>query len=189
MQIKGIRLYVVLAAVMLMLGLLVGAQYFYQRYSVEQPLFKLYSQTKLVDNIKNIKLEDQGSVISVTLALNKTENLRQAYQDLYRSTGQVLGSNQFQMQIKDTRTRELENVYYQSQFVIYEALVKGSYPEMAQAIERNARSAGAQARVYMDEKNIYVALYKGKNYLYEVLSRSSVSADKNNGTQIGSEQQ
>lgn len=188
MQIKGIRLYVVLIAVMLMLGLLVGAQYIYQRYNVEQPLFKLYSETKLVDNIKKIKLEEQGDMVSVTLGLNRTDNLRRAYQDLYRSTGQVLGSDRFRIQIKDTRTRELENVYYQSQFVIYEALVKGSYPEMALTIERNARSAGSEARVYMDEKNIYVALYKGKNYLYEVISRDSLPADKKDGLQIGSEQ-
>ncbi|MFZ5640248.1 MAG: hypothetical protein ACOY4Q_06130 [Bacillota bacterium] len=188
MQIKGIRIYIVLVVVMLMLGLLIGAQYFYQRYSVEQPLFKLYSETKLVDNIKKIKLEKQGDTVSVTLALNRTDNLRQAYQDLYRSTGQVLGSDRFRMQLKDTRNRELENVYYQSQFVIYEALVKGSFPQMAATIEKNARSAGAEARVFIDEKNIYVALYKGENYLYEVVPRKNVPADNRDVVQMGSEQ-
>jgi len=188
MQIKGIRIYVVLVVVILMLGILIGAQYLYQRYNVEQPLFKLYSETKLVDNIKNIKLEDQGDTVSVTLALNRTENLRRAYQDLYRSTGQVLGSDRFRMQIKDTRNRELDDIYNRSQFVIYEALVKGSYPQMAAVIEKNAREAGAQARVFMDEKNIYVAVYKGKNYLYEVVPRKTVAAENRDGVQMGSEQ-
>lgn len=188
MQIKGIRIYVVLVVVMLMMGLLMGAQYFYQRYNVEQPLFKLYSETKLVDNINNIKLEEQGGTVAVTLSLNRTDNLRRAYRELNRYTGQILGSEGFKIQIKDTRSRELEDIYYRSQFVIYEALAKGSFTEMAAAIEKNARSAGAEARVYMDEKNIYVALYKGKNYLYEVVPRDAALADKKDGLQMGSEQ-
>lgn len=188
MQIKGIRIYVVLVVVILMLSILIGAQYMYQRYSVEQPLFKLYAKTKLVDNITKIKLEEQGDTVSVTLVLNKTDNLRQAYQDLYRSTGQVLGRDRFQMRLKDTRTRELENVFYRSQFVIYEALVKGSFPQMAGAIEANARVAGAEARIFMDERNIYVAMYKDKNYLYEVIPRKTVIADNRESGQVGSEQ-
>lgn len=188
MQIKGIRIYVVLVVVLLMMSLLVGAQYLYQRYNVEQPLFKLYSDTKLVDNIRNIKLEEQGGTVAVTLSLNRTDNLRRAYRELYDYTGQVLGSDRFIMQLKDNRTRELDDIYSQSQFVIYEALTKGNFPAMADAIEQNASYSGVQARVYMDEKNIYVALYKGENYLYEVVPRNAVPTDKKDGLQMGSEQ-
>lgn len=191
MQIKGVRIYVVLVVILVIMGILFGAQYFYQRYNVEEPLFKLYSQTKLVDNIKNMKLEQQGDTVSVVLALNRTDNLRRAYQELYRSTGQVLGSQQFQMQIKDTRNKELENIYERSQFVIYEALIKGDFPQMAAAIERNAGNSGATARVFMDDQNVYVALYKNQNYLYEVVSRKAVNStdiNRNNQQQMGSEQ-
>ncbi len=168
MQIKGFKVYVVIAAIMVTLAVLLTVQFVYQKYNVEQPLFKLYSQTKLV---QGVKLEHKENMVRVILDVKKTENLRQTYQDLVGYTEQVMGTDKFTVELKDNRTEELADAYYQSQFVIYEALANGDFTKMAEVIRQNADRVGAEARVFIDNDNIYVEFLKGQNYLYEIIPR------------------
>lgn len=169
MQIKGIRVYVVIAAVFVTLAVLLTVQFLYQKYDVEQPLFKLYSETKLVNKVPVI--EQKGASVNVVLDVKKTDNLKQAYQDLNSYTEQILGGTKFTMELKDNRNKTLEDAYYQSQFVIYEALAKGDFTKMADVVQQNAVKVGATSKVYIDNDNVYVEILKGDNYLYEIIPR------------------
>ncbi|MHB9094765.1 MAG: hypothetical protein ACYC21_08830 [Eubacteriales bacterium] len=186
MQIKGIRINVVIAAIVITLAVLLTIQFLYQKYDVEQPLFKLYSQTKLVE--KAPKIEQKGNRVNVILDVKKTENLRLAYQDLENYTEQVMGSTKFSIQLKDNRTNTLENAYYQSQFVIYEALAKGNFTDMAKVIQQNAAKIDAKSRVFIDNDNIYVEILKGDNYLYEIIPRKPDTTLQGSSAGMGSEQ-
>lgn len=184
MQIKGFRIYIVAAAVVVTLGILLTTQYVHQKYNVEQPLFKLYSQTKLVNDVK---LEDKGSQVKVVLDVKKTDNLMKVYQDLNTFTTQVLGEQPFTIELKDNRSKSLEQAYYKSQFIIYEAIAKGDFTKMADVIEENAHNIGAQSMVFIDENTIYVEFVKGSNYLYEIVPRPKVQGNIAADT-IGSDQ-
>lgn len=171
MQIKGFRVYVILAAIVITLAVLLTIQYVYQKYDVEQPLFKLYSQTKLVEKVP--VLEQKGNMVKVILDVKKTDNLRQAYLDLNSYTEQVMGNSEFLIVLKDKRTKELEKAYYQSQFIIYEALSKGDFSRMDQVIRQNAANVGAEALIFIDSENVYVEFLKGDDYLYEIVPRKA----------------
>lgn len=188
MQIKGIRVYVVAAAVVVTLAVLLAIQFLYQKYDVEQPLFKLYSETKLVNKVPVI--EQKGTAVNVILNVKKTDNLRQVYQDLNSYTEQIMAGTKFTIELKDNRNKSLEEVYYQSQFVIYEALAKGDFTKMADVLQQNAVKAGATAKVFIDNDNVYVEILKGKNYLYEIIPRKGVPKDLrgSSANQMGSVQ-
>lgn len=186
MQIKGIKVYVVIAAVFVTLAVLLTVQFLYQKYDVEQPLFKLYSETKLVNKVP--VMEQKGTSVNVVLHMKKTENLRLAYQELNGYTQQIMGSKNFTMELKDNRNKALEDVYYQSQFVIYEALAKGDFTKMADVIQQNAVEVGATSKVYIDNDNVYVEILKGNSYLYEIVPRLQDRARGNSdnyASQIG----
>ncbi len=184
MQIKGLRIYVIVTAIVVTLAVLLTIQFVYQRYNVEQPLFKLYSQTKLV---KDARIEQNGTSVKVILDVKKTDNLQKAYRELLSYTGKVMGNTKFSIELKDSRSKDLDDAFYQSQFVIYEAMAKGDFTKMSDVIQQNAEKAGATARVFIDNENIYVEFIKGKNYLYEVIPRKpEVNAEIADGT--GSEQ-
>lgn len=183
MQIKGFRVYVIVAAIIVTLAVLLTIQYVYQKYDVEQPLFKLYSQTKLVE--KEPVLEQKGNMVKVILDVKKTDNLRQAYLDLNSYTEQVMGTTEFSIVLKDNRTKELEKAYYQSQFIIYEALSKGEFSTMARVIQQNASHVGAEALIFIDNENVYVEFIKGDNYLYEIVPRKG-EARNSGADQMGS---
>lgn len=187
MQIKGVKVYVVIAAVFVTLAVLLTVQFLYQKYDVEQPLFKLYSETELVNKVPVI--EQKGTSVNVVLHLKKTENLKQVYHDLSSYTEQIMGNKKFTMELKDNRNKALEEVYYQSQFMIYEALAKGDFTKMADVVQDNAGGIGATSKVYIDNDNIYVEILKGDNYLYEIIPRNEEHARGTQGSsanQMGS---
>ena len=184
MQIKGIKIYAVIAAILITLAVLLTIQFVYQKYNVEQPLFKLYSQTKLV---QGVKLEQKDNAVKVILDVKKTENLQQAYQELTDYTGQIMGATKFTVELKDKRTKALEEAYYQSQFVIYEALAKGNFTKMADVIKQNAGKVGAEGLVFIDNNNIYVEFIKDNNYLYKIIPRTQ-GIQGNMADRTGSEQ-
>lgn len=173
LQFKGMRIYIVIAAVVVTLAILLTLQYVHQKYNVEQPLFKLYSETKLV---KDVKLEEKGSTVKVILDVNKTDNLRKAYQDLNTYTQEIMGNTEFTIELKDKRSKDLEKAYYNSQFIIYEAIAKGDFTRMADIIRKNAKAVNAESMVFIDENNIYVEFIKGGNYLYEIVPRQQKAA-------------
>lgn len=185
MQIKGLRIYIVIAAVAVTLGILLTIQFFHQKYKVEQPLFKLYSQTKLVNDVK---LEEKGNAVTVVLDVKETDNLRKAYHDLNNYTREIMGDTDYTIELKDKRSKTLEKAYYESQFIIYEAIAKGDFTRMAEVIQKNADKVGAQAMIFIDEKNIYVEFLKDGSYLYEIIPRQQKSQAGLAGT-IGSDQQ
>ena len=183
MQIKGIRIYVVIATVITTLAVLLAIQFFHQKYNVEEPLFKLYSQTKLVDKVN---LAEEGNKIKVSLHVKKTDNLREAYRELVAQTEEVVGSDQFSLELIDKRNPALESAFYESQFIIYEALAKGDFTKMAEIVRQNAAKVGAESKVFLDSDNIYVEFLKGDNYLYEIVSRNKGSNETSD--RMGSEQ-
>lgn len=185
MQIKGLRIYIVIAAVAVTLAVLLTIQFAHQKYNVEQPLFKLYSQTKLVNDVK---LEEKGNSVTVVLDVKETDNLRAAYQELNKYTREIMGNTDFTIQLKDKRSKILEQAYYESQFIIYEAIAKGEFTRMAEVIQKNADKVGARALVFIDEKNIYVEFIKDGSYLYEIIPRQQ-KPQTGLADRIGSEMQ
>ncbi|WP_418789933.1 hypothetical protein [Phosphitispora sp. TUW77] len=174
MKIKGIRVYVVVVVLAVTLGILLTIQYVYQKYNVEQPLFKIYSDTKLVDDVK---IDNEGVVPTVTLNVRKTEDLKDVYLKLNSYTEEIFGHNQFQIELKDKRTKELSEIYYNSQYVIYEAMANGDFTKMAAEVQENARNNGAKARVFIDNANIYISFIKDDKYLYEVIPRNNAALE------------
>ena len=175
MNIKGIRLPVVVLTVVMVLAVLFGIQYIYHKVNVEQPLFKLYSQTKAV---QKFEIDNKSNVTEVNIDLKKTDNLQQTYQKLYLTTVKVLGKNNFQLKIKDNRNKDLENAYYSMQFIINEALMRGNFSQMAQVINEKASETKAVSKVFIDDQNIYIQLEKENSYLYEIVPR----VNNDNGT-------
>lgn len=185
MQIKGLRIYVVITAVVVTLAILLGIQFIYQRYNVEQPLFKLYSETKLVNDAS---IDDKGERVKVVLEVKKTDNLKKAYNELLEYTKQVMEGKNFELQLKDKRTGELEKAYNNSQFIIYEAIAKGDFTKMADVIESNGDKIAAQSYVFIDETNIYVEFVKKDHYLYEIIPRQAKTQNNPGAQMMGSDQ-
>lgn len=165
------RLTVVLAAIILTLAVLGGGQFLWQRYAVDKPLANALNN---IDGIASFKVDSNNKISGAAklyISLGDVKNLQKTYQAVYEGAAAVLGDSKFSVVIKDNRTPELEQVYYNVHLFVQEGIATGKFAPMAEQIVQRAAVNGVEAQVYVDSVNVYLGLKKADAGLYEIIPR------------------
>ncbi|MEG6521738.1 hypothetical protein [Desulfotomaculum sp. 1211_IL3151] len=170
MQWHGLKVPVIFLTFVIGLALVFGGQWVYQQYNFQQPLNKLLENKELVKDF-TIKEDSSQSLIKVELSKD-AGNLMMAYQELNQLISEVMGKKEYQIEILSQSDAVLDQVFYESHHVIYQAQVIGNFPEVSQKVEVAAQKQGVEGKVFIDEINIYLQLTKPDgHYLYKIIPR------------------
>lgn len=166
LRLNGWLLPLVLLVAVAVFGVLWGGQYLYQQYywadSLKNNLYK-------VQGVKEVNLLTEKGVVEVQLEV--VDRLQPIYSQLYDQ----VAAHQMQLVIKDNSDATLEDVFRSSQYVLYQAQVKGDYQDMHQAVTSEAAQAGVeQVEIDLDAENIYLQLHYKQYYLYRVIPRQVI---------------
>lgn len=174
MQWQGLKLPVIFLAFVLGLALAFGGQWAYKQYNFNQPLNKVLAENKLV---AEFKVEEDPAYPIIKVKLSKdSKNLMEAYQELYQITKDVMGNTPYELQLMNDSDSSLEEAYYESHHVIYQAQVNGNFPEVLEVVQKNSKKQGAEGKVFVDQNNIYVQITKPDgHFLYKVIPRTITS--------------
>lgn len=159
------------ALILTVAGLYIG-QALWQNYSVDLPLDKAL---KVIDGVQQVTWDsgkNMNDTVNINILLDNTENIKDTYGELSDKIEETLKGRQYQLNISDTRSPELQQVYYDIHFYIEKSIVDGDFPLLDQKAQEKAASAGAEARVYVDRDNIYLQLTKDDFSLYSITART-----------------
>ncbi|MFZ5646295.1 MAG: hypothetical protein ACOY30_01605 [Bacillota bacterium] len=178
MQWNGIKIPVVVLALLVGMGSLWGAQWLFNRFNYERPLTRA-----LVENgdIASYKINDQGPVLEVEVKLKKVDNLQDSYNKLNGSIRDVVGRRSVKITVKDDRDAALEGIYYQTRLAAYEALERGNFLEMESFIAQRATREGAEAKLFLDHDRMFIQINHNDKYLYEIIPRDQQPGSLLNG--------
>lgn len=168
MQWKGLKIHLIIFSLLAGIALIFGAQYFYQKYSTQGPLNAVLSSSQ---SVESYQLSSENSQLRVSIKIRYDANLMQAYKEVQKDLARVMGRKSYNMVLYDSRDEVLEQVWYQSQYAIYQAQSQGSLQEMADVVNREAQARGAEAKIYIDQENIYLRLQHQGHTLDEVIPR------------------
>jgi len=181
MQIKGLRVQVILIAFVLTVIVILSGQHFFQKLTVEQPLLK---SLKATANVQDVTLERQKEQLVVTVTLNGTAQLGQTYGQIDTRIREKLGEKPYRIKINDQRTAQLEQTYYQISPYVQEAISRGNFWSMFAKVEAELTRLGiARHALTVDSENVYVFLGDDKGYLYEVIPRTLVAKNGQDAAQ------
>lgn len=169
MNLQGIKWPLVALMTIVTFGFLLGGFQLFKEQSIDRPLVKLFAE---VAAVQDVKMEEGHEATTIRVKLGPVDDLRKTYQDLQRRAGQIDGLGPHRIQVEDVRTPELQQAFDRLHFAIQEANATGAFTKMARDIDEMAPSLGLDKhRIFVDEQRIYVALYRGGAYLYEVVPR------------------
>lgn len=173
MQWHGLKLSIVCLAFVGGLALAFGGQIVYKEFIFQQPLNKVLADNKMVEEYV-IENNANQSVIKIKLS-NEASNLMTAYQEINGLTSKVMGTTPYVLEIVSKPDKVLDNAFYDSHHVIYQAQVSGNFPEVAKKVEEASIKYGVDGKVYIDQDNIYIQL-KNTNghYLNKVVPRQNI---------------
>lgn len=175
-MLKGIKWQIVLVTFAIVFGILLGGLQLYQNKLLPDKISKDISGVKYV---KSVTIQSAAQGYTANIKLDRVDDLMNTYKDIEKETAKY--PVKIDIRIVDNPNDRLNNIYYNGQFAIYEAIQKGDYIKMNEVIKNNAQKAGALSSIYIDRENIYVDLRDGSNYLYRIIPREPVKGDNQNG--------
>jgi hypothetical protein len=173
MKIKYIKFLKGSIALIITVACLFIVQAVWQSYAVDLPLDKALND---IDGVLSATLDDSHKIndsTTIYVELDNTANLQKTYKEISTKIEQTLKGSEYILEIKDNRSPELEQTYYDIHYYIQKAIVDGDFPLLEAKVREKADLVGAAAKVYVDEQNIYLQLVKNDIFLYSVVTRQS----------------
>lgn len=161
---QGWRLHYIILACFLSLTLLGGGHLLYKKLVWEKSLEKRLQSIPQVEGV-TLKRDEER----IEVELGPTPDLKQTYLQVEEALRDFYRGSPPELVIRDQRSPVLVEVWEETQFAVYEAAVRGTFTAMAQEMEKKSQMYGVEARLAMDGKRIYVALYKDAHFLYEII--------------------
>ncbi len=155
-------------------------QTLWQNYAVAMPLDKALSGVEGVEKVTWNNGKKVNSIVEIDVTLGDTANIKNTYDEMTEKIKKTLKEKEYRLAIKDNRTPELEQVYYDINNHIQKAVMDGDFPLLNDKVEDKAKNVGASARIFVDEYNIYLQLSKSGNTLYSITARNTAKIGGDN---------
>ncbi|MGB9660544.1 MAG: hypothetical protein ACPL5F_00815 [Moorellaceae bacterium] len=178
---QGWRLHLVLVACLLSAGVLLGGQHVYREFFVQRPLMETLRAEK---GVQGVRLERTGNTEKVMVELEPVDSLKQTYLRLEQLLHRFYPDGKVELIVVDHRSPALEQVWGRCQFAVYEAAVRGNFTTMAEEVEKETQEQGVKLKLDVDRGHIYVALFQGSSYLYEIVPRETPGRGEDGGGEI-----
>jgi hypothetical protein len=146
--------------------LLFALYYGYEKVLVDNPLVE---RIQANENVEQVELNAKDKTIKVLL--KDKSNLPVIYHHLINE----LGVSGYQLLLEDNPSEELLTFYHRAQFIIQEAMHKGTYREMLVQLEELAQKEQIMASFYIDDRYIYLDLELDNSNLLSILPRKPFS--------------
>jgi hypothetical protein len=167
-----------IALIITVAGLYIG-QVLWQNYAIDLPLDKALQDISGVENAAWDNDNNINSSIRIYVTLNNTADFHRTYEEINKKIEQTLKGKEYTLEIKDNRSPELEQTYYDIHYYIQKSIIDGDFPLLEAKVREKAEATSAAAKVYVDENNIYLQLTKNSSSLYTVIPRQSGSIGGN----------
>lgn len=155
-------------------AVLVAGQLLWQKYAVARPLG---SGLQGIAGVAAASWdESKNGDITINVTLGGVDNLARTYGEIGETAKTILGKRPARTNLADSRTPELETLYHSVHLHLQEAIVTGNFSAMADRVDAKARAAGAEAKVFVDARNVYLQLHKAGASLYAVVPRPDAAA-------------
>lgn len=160
------------AALLITVSVLYAGQALWQKYAVDLPLDKTL---KSIEGVETVTWDESNGFDSMNIyvTLKDIANLQKTYAEISKKAENTLKNDEYQIEIKDNRTPELEQAYYEIHYYIQKAVVDGDFPQLEEKAREKAAAAGASMKIFVDAENIYLQMDKNNASLYSVVARSS----------------
>jgi hypothetical protein len=169
LHLMGLNVRRIAVTFIIVLLILYGGKAACYNLRVSKPLHQ-YFQTQTCIADYSIYTHTDG--LHVKIKPNDVKVLQSLYAQLRADITEILGKTPFVIDITDERNPMLEEIFYSMRIHIEEALARGSFYDMSQAIDKKAKKAGLDKwDVGIDSDYIYVQLHQRESYLYEIIPR------------------
>ena len=168
MEIKGIKINIVILVIVGILILYFGVQHYNNIYRIEQPL-----ENKLTDlnGIEKVNSFSENDKLIIELKFNTDTDIYNTYLQSKQITEDMLENKQYEININNQSNKNLDQIYHDIHFHLYEGAVTGNFTNMKYEIDDIMIEHDFQRyNIYMDNNYIYMELIEKDKYYFKIIS-------------------
>ncbi|MDD3267743.1 MAG: hypothetical protein PHX14_00345 [Syntrophomonadaceae bacterium] len=162
------RVLISIIALILSLGALLAAFYYYKELGIKRPLAH---QIETIELVRSVNIEEKGQKYEIEVSLNKVSDIQEPYQKIIEKVEASLEPGDYQLVIKDQRNTSLQNKFKDMQPAVYEALANKRFIWLDEEIARQLQKTNMKHKIFIDEEHLYLQINDGSSYLYEIINR------------------
>ena len=163
------RVLISILALLLSLGALLAAFYYYKELGIKRPIA---DEIKSVELVRSVKIDEKGQKYEIEVSLNKVGDIQEAYREIAEKVEASLEPGDYQLFVKDQRNTGLQNKFKALQPAVYEALANNRFIWLDEEIGRQLQNTNLKHKLFIDEKHLYLQIIDGNSYLYEIINRA-----------------
>lgn len=164
-------------ALLLSLGMLLGAYKLYIGNFIEAGLEEEIVQLSFVDDVQ---VNKDGKEYNIYVVMKKAGNVKKDYQEIKTIIQDQLKQGNYRIDLSDGRDDRLQELYDEMLPGIYQAVANTDYLWLSENLKQMAHEAKCEAKMYMDDENIYIQIQSNNNnsaFLYELVKWSQTQKD------------
>ncbi len=166
---KNLKWTVIIVSFLLLISIFYGFQFYQQKQTVEEPLFKLFYEVK---EVKDAEIRHGPEYMTLILDMEYVNNLYFEEKLIRKEVEEIIGKREYKLEFKDNRNRELEQIYHKVHYSLFEAAAKGNFVQMSGEVEDIMNNYKVDDYcLVVGEENLYFQLQKGDYYMYEIVPR------------------
>ena len=155
----------------LTLGVLLGGNYLYNQFFVNQPLSSALENSKL---IKSHQLTQKGKFPHLKLELAVVSDFPQEFAKFLNNSGDLLLDKPVYLELQSKPNENIHDFYQEIHPVIYETLTLGNFSTLQEKLRLAAKEAElSKAKLTVNQNHLYLQLEDKDSYLYLVFNRTS----------------
>lgn len=166
---RGWKLHIMIIAFVACLAAAFGVQRLAYSHRVAAPLEQEFLR---LEGVTGVSLADEGDRTDVILHVEPDTDVPKVYREAQRLGRTTLGASMGEVRLVDRRTPELTAAFYALHLALHEGAATGRFTLMERQLEAVLPELPVDdARVFVDDRYVYVVIVHGDAYLYELIAR------------------
>lgn len=185
MEFKGFKLNIILVVVLLVLGLFFSGQYINKIYNIDGPI---KNEILALEGVKDISIVDNNERKDLLIEFEPGVDFYNLYQNITIMINDRLGEKGGNILIAKSNqsNTNLDEVYYELHFAIYQGITTGKFVEMEENIESVADKSNLDNyKVWVDNQTVFIQLDKNADSIYKIIPYKNSSINSEGGDNIG----
>ncbi|HPT69438.1 MAG TPA: hypothetical protein PKW50_04770 [Syntrophomonas sp.] len=172
MRSNEFKIGMVLLALLIVLGALVGGQKLYNTNLIKKPVLE---ELRALSYVETAKIITADNLYQIKVHIRQPGNLKNEYNEIDKIVADNIRGHQYEIELVDKHDENLQNELQSMELSIYEAIAQNNYLDLEQRFADKAQRDHFDYLLQIDEQKLYVQISKSDRFLYVVIDRDDTT--------------
>ena len=172
MRSNEFKIGIVLLALLIVLGGLVGGQKLYNTNLIKKPVLE---ELRALSYVETAKIITADNVYQIKVHIRQPGNLKNEYNEIDKIIADNIRGHQYEIELVDKHDENLQNELQSMELSIYEAIAQNNYLDLERRFADKAERDHFDYLLQIDEQKLYVQISKSDRFLYVVIDRDDTT--------------